>query len=200
MKKTLVVPLMLIASLAFGQLSLGLKAGVNISNFSGKDIENVKKSALVGFHAGGLVHLGLGKHFVLQPELLFSTQGAKLSAGGTETDFKIGYINIPVMLQYEAEGGFYVEAGPQFGFKASENLPDSIKDFAKSSDLSVGLGLGFHSKGGFGIGGRYVVGLSKVSDFDINNVTPDYKNAVLQFSLFYTFFNKGKKEKEKEIQ
>src|SRR5262245_40381230 len=135
MKKAILLPLILITTLAFGQLSFGVKAGINVSNFSGSDIANIEKDALIGFHAGGLVHLGIGQHLVLQPELLFSTQGATLSTGGNETDFKIGYINIPVMLQYETDGGFYIEAGPQFGFKASEKLPDSItQDFAKSTD------------------------------------------------------------------
>jgi hypothetical protein len=199
MKKTIILPFILLASIAFGQLSLGLKAGVNISNFTGGDFGTIKKSALVGFHAGGLVHIGIGHHLVLEPELLFSTQGAKLDNGGTETDFKIGYINVPVMLQYETDGGFYLEAGPQFGFRASESLPDSItQDFAKSTDLAVGLGLGYHSKKGFGIGGRYNVGLSKVSDFNFNNVNPDFKNAVIQFSIFYTFLNKGRKEKKEQ--
>ena len=196
MKNSLILPLILLTSFAFGQLSFGLKAGVNISNFSGGDFNTVKKSALVGFHGGGLIHLGIGHHLVLQPELLYSTQGAKLENAGIKTDYKLDYINIPVMLQYETDGGFYLEAGPQIGFKASEAVPDSIP--AKTSDLAIGLGLGYHSKGGFGIGGRYNVGISKVGDFDASNISPDFKNAVLQFSIFYTFLNKRRKEKKQQ--
>jgi hypothetical protein len=200
MKKTIILPfILLLTTWAFGQLSFGIKAGVNISNFTGGDFGSVENNSLTSFHAGGLVHLGIAQHLVLQPELVYSEQGSKLKSGNTETDFKIGYINIPIMLQYETDGGFYVEGGPQFGFKASENLPDSItQDFAKSTDVAIGLGLGFHSKGGFGIGGRYNVGISKVGDFDASNIDPDFKNAVIQFSLFYTFGNKKRKEKKEQ--
>ena len=77
---------------------------------------------------------------------------------GQESDFKLSYLNIPVMLQYETDGGFYVEGGPQGGFKISEDVPDStIGDFAKGGDLSFGLGLGFPGKVGLGIGDRYLV-------------------------------------------
>jgi hypothetical protein len=192
MKKMIILPAMLVATIAYSQMSLGLKAGVNISNFTGGDFGTVEKEALVGFHGGGLVHIRLG-HLVLQPELLFSSQGAKLKEAGQESNFKISYLNIPVMLQYETDGGFYVEAGPQGGFKLSENVPDStIGDFAKSSDLSFGVGLGYHSKIGLGIGGRYLVGISKIGDFDSGNIDPDFKNSVIQFSIFFTFFGDKK--------
>lgn len=170
----------------------GIKAGVNISNFTGGDFNTVENNSLVGFHAGGLLRFRFNK-VVLQPEVLFSTQGAKLKDSLDESDYKISYINVPVMLQYETDGGFYVEAGPQFGFKVSEDIPNStIDNFAKSTDVSIALGLGYISKIGLGIGGRYTVGVSKVGDFDASNIDPDFKNGVIQFSLFWVFFH-GKK-------
>jgi len=196
MKKIIIIPVILLTTLAFGQLSIGLKAGVNISNFTGGDFGTVEKNALVGYHVGGLVHLGIAQHLVLEPELLFSAQGAKLKNAGVERDYKINYVTIPIMLQYETDGGFYLEAGPQFGFKAGDDVPDSIP--AKSSDQSIGFGLGYHSVKGFGIGGRYLVGLSKVGDFSSGNISPDFKNSVLQFSLFYTFLNKKREEKKQQ--
>jgi hypothetical protein len=195
MKKIIILPAILFASLAFGQISLGLKGGVNLSNFTG-DFGSIEKSALTTFHAGGLVHIPFS-HLALQPELVFSEQGAKLKKSGVETDFKISYVNIPVMLQWGTKGGIYLEAGPQAGFKVSESVPDSLSDkFAKNGDFSIGLGLGFRSAGGFGIGGRYNVGISKIGDFDANNISPDFKNAVVQFSLFYIFGMKKNKEGE----
>jgi hypothetical protein len=194
MKKIIILPAILCATFAFGQISLGIKGGVNISNFTGGDFGSVEKNTLTTFHAGGLVHIPFS-HLALQPELVFSEQGAKLSKAGAETDFKISYVNIPVMLQWGTKGGVYVEAGPQAGFKVSESVPDSLSSkFAKSSDFSICLGLGFRSSGGFGIGGRYNLGISKIGEFDSNDISPDFKNAVVQFSLFYIFGQKKKAE------
>jgi hypothetical protein len=106
----------------------------------------------------------------------------------TEADYKVSYVNIPIMLQWQFKGSFYVEAGPQAGFKVSEDIPNStIEDFAKSTDLSIGFGLGFLKNKGLGIGARYMVGVSKVGDFDSANIDPDFKNGVLQFSLIFVF-------------
>jgi Outer membrane protein beta-barrel domain len=187
MKKIIFLPLLLVVGMVNAQLQFGLKGGVNISNFTGGDFHNIEKSAYVAWHAGGLVRIKFD-HLVLQPEVLFSTQGAKLDDGTTEANYEITYVNIPIMLQWQFKGGFYVEGGPQAGFKVSEDIPNStIDDFAKSTDFSIGLGLGFLKNKGLGIGGRYTVGVSKVGDFDSANIDPDFKNGVIQFSIIFVF-------------
>ncbi|MBO9561321.1 MAG: PorT family protein [Niastella sp.] len=195
MKKLIVAACLLMSATSFAQtFQLGIKGGVNVSNFTGGNFENIDKKSLVGFHAGGFVSFFLGDNFAIQPEVLFSSQGAKLKNAGNEQNLKVSYINVPVMLKYRFNGGFYLEAGPQIGFKVNEKTDDmQIDDFAKSTDLSVAGGLGFHSSMGLGIGARYTAGLSKVGDFDAGNIDPDFKNGVIQVSLFYTLFNNNKK-------
>ncbi|NII29594.1 PorT family protein [Pseudoflavitalea sp. X16] len=194
MKKLIVAGLLLIGATGFAQtFQLGIKAGVNISNFTGGEFENLDKKALVGFHGGGFVSFFFGEHLALQPEVLFSSQGAKIKEAGDEKNWKISYINVPVLLKYRFTGGFFLEAGPQIGFKVSEDIEDMpIEDFAKSTDLSIAGGLGWHSSSGLGIGARYTAGISKVGDFDAGDIDPDFKNGVIQISLFYTLFNNKK--------
>ena len=200
MKKILLFLLLACSVNAFGQLQLGVKGGVNVSNFTGGNFDSVKKNPFVSYHVGGFVRIMLGK-LAIQPELLLSSQGAKLEYAGKEDNFTITYLNIPIMLQYEFEGGLYLEAGPQFGFKVDESVPDSLgEDFAKNSDQSVAFGLGYHGKGGFGIGARYAVGLSKVGNFENANIDSDFHNGVLQISLFFTLFNNKKNEQSAPVQ
>lgn len=192
MKKLFFIPLMLIGTGLFAQgFQLGVKGGVNISNFVHS---NFDQTSLVGFHAGGILAFLIGKNFAIQPEVLFSTQGAKINSGTSTDDYKVSYLTVPVLAKYRFNGGFYLEAGPQFGFKLNENVPNSsINSFAKNLDLSVDGGLGWHSNGGFGIGGRYCVGVSKVGNFDATvnnpNYTPNFRNGVAQIFIFFTLFN-----------
>lgn len=66
------------------------------------------------------------------------------------------------------------------------DIPDQIiNNFAKNLDLSVGAGIGYHSRIGLGVGARYIAGLSKVGDFSGNNIDPDFKNSVIQASIFW---------------
>ncbi|KQS30756.1 porin family protein [Dyadobacter sp. Leaf189] len=169
---------------AFAQsFSIGPKAGLNISNYTGGDIQS---DALVGYHLGGIINYGFGKVFSLQPEVLFSTQGAKVDRNGNKSDFKISYVTVPVMFKFKTNGGFYVEFGPQAGFRTSSDIPDqTINNFAKNLDLAAAGGIGYQSPIGLGVGVRYVAGLSKVGDFTGQNINPDFKNSVIQASLFW---------------
>lgn len=190
MKKIVLLLAVCCPLIMYGQnFQVGVKGGVNVSNFTGGDIDT---KSLVGFHIGGLLSFGLGDYFSLQPEVLFSSQGARYDMAGQKENLVLSYINVPVMVKFRTEGGFYVEAGPQVGFKVGEdaNVPgQTIENFAKDLDLSVGAGIGYHGSSGIGIGARYMAGLSKVGDFDAATADPDFKNSVIQVSLFYTLFN-----------
>lgn len=183
-KLPLLFALLLASTCSFAQkFSLGPKAGINISNYTGGNIES---DALVGYHIGGVLNYGFGDHFAIQPEVLFSTQGAKVNNAGAKNDFKISYLTVPVMLKFKTTGGFYLELGPQVGFRTSSDVPDqTINNFAKNLDLAAGAGIGYHSSIGLGIGARYLAGLSKVGDFTGRDIDPDFKNSVIQVSIFW---------------
>ena len=194
MKKIIITIAFFASATAFAQkFELGAKAGANISNFTGTDNwQNVKTKALVGYHFGGFISFFVGNNFAIQPELLFSSQGAKFESAGQITNQKVSYINVPVLLKFRSAGGFYLEAGPQIGFKTGKSSA-SVDSLAKNTDFSIAGGIGYHSKIGIGIGARYTAGLSKVGDFKpANGISPDYKNSVFQLSIFYTLFNKRK--------
>ena len=169
MKKVLFLLLFacIVQSVFAQHFQLGLKAGANISNFTGGDFDAVKKKALVGFHGGLFLRFKFAS-FGLQPEILVSTQGAKidsLSAVCT-SNWKVPYINVPVMAQLYLNGGFYLEAGPQVGFKLTDDFGSTtLNDFAKGLDLSAAAGFGDRGTAGVGLGARYTAGLSKGGDF-----------------------------------
>ncbi len=185
MKKILLILLFTGIKSTIGQsFSKGVKAGINISNFT-EDLFPSSRESLAGFHAGGFVNFKFG-NISLQPELLISTAGARITEGLEKPEnFNITYIAMPVMLKISpSKSGFYMEAGPQAGIKISEKL-GSFKSF----DFSLGLGLGYQSKIGLGAGFRYLAGLSKVITYD-GNTSPDSKNRVMQAGIFYVFRKK----------
>lgn len=163
----------------------GIKAGVNIADLKwSTDLDS-----RIGFHAGLITHIHLSRQFALQPEVLYSTEGATLkglSSGNGQYTFKTDYINIPLMLQYMFDNGFRLEAGPQLGLLVSS----SDKDIFKSTNLGLGFGLNYLSHSGFGIGGRYNLGLSRISE----PAWPEAKSRVAQISVFYMFDNSHKRK------
>jgi hypothetical protein len=195
MKKiSLVVLFSILSTFAFSQgISIGPKVGVNFSNYTGG---NIKSDALLGYHLGGFISFNAGRNFAVQPEVLFSTQGAKLDRGTQkDTKFKTNYVSIPVMLKFKTNGGLYLELGPQVAFKTGDDIADqTINKFAKNLDLSLGGGIGYQTNFGLGIGARYMAGITKVGDFDsntISNLDPDFKNSIIQLSLFFAIGGKN---------
>jgi hypothetical protein len=187
----------------------GIKAGANLAEF--KVSEGSSNTALPStqnrgsFNAGFLYNLPLGGMLRLQPELYYSGQGSRFSQSYTNPNYtvnytdKLGYINLPVLFQYQTTGGFYVELGPQLGYLISAkqditgttvaNSETNIKDQLKKMDISGAGGIGYLSRVGLGIDARYVYGFREIYDKENNNNTnvPEMKNRVIQFGLFYQF-------------
>ena len=187
--------LLLSSQVTTAQISIGPKVGINVSNLSGLSLGDVKAKSLVGFHVGGYVAFRLGS-IAIQPELLYSTQGAKIEEAGSSQNLKLNYFTVPVMLKFITKSGLYLEAGPQLGFKTGAKFGSAdVKETVNDSDFSLDAGLGYQ-KNGFGIGARYCVGISKLGE--ASSVTPgnvDYKSGVLQVSISVALFGGRQKAK-----
>lgn len=191
MKKLIVIGFVLVSTHGFSQsfmqrFHFGVKAGANYSNYANTDFNT---EALIGFHAGALVNFKITKNLSVQEEFLFSSQGAKVKGDlfGSE-NVNVYYMTVPFLLKYRTNSGIYFEAGPQVGYRIKEDIGNTqIGEFAKKLDLAAAGGFGYQSKSGFGIGARYVAGLSKVGDFKLSNVKTDFRSNVIQASVFYIF-------------
>ncbi|SFE05330.1 Outer membrane protein beta-barrel domain-containing protein [Chitinophaga sp. CF118] len=169
------------------KISFGVKGGLNIAKLTDYDNSKVRASIF----AGGYANFAFNENLSVQPELLYSGQGNKYEVLNTDFTNKLGYINIPVMVQYRIVPEFYLEAGPQLGFLASAKTKSGkvtvdIKDDCKTVDFGLGFGVGYQFSNGFGIGGRYMFGLTKVSEDE----NLKRKNSVAQIGVFYTFNHK----------
>jgi len=196
LKTSAIAAAILISSYSYSQISVGAKGGLNVSNLSGVDDSNFETKALVGFHVGGYVTFNLGRNFAIQPEVVYSTQGGSLEGSGFSEDMKLNYFNIPVMVKFMTTKGFYVEAGPQLGFKTGELDFDNFETSVESSDFSICGGIGFQpTKGAFGIGARYNAGMGTTGEIDFDNAAlqdADFKNGVFQLSIYWRLFGGGK--------
>jgi hypothetical protein len=68
-----IVLLTMSASVQAQLVKFGFKGGLNYANYSGSDLQF---DALTSYHAGLVAEIKLVDSFSIQPELLYSTQGA----------------------------------------------------------------------------------------------------------------------------
>lgn len=182
------------------QFAIGIKAGPNFASIDTKSSpgENYKNRA--GFHGGAFVLVKAGK-IGIQPEVIFSQQGSKVEIDSKNFQSNFSYINIPIILKLYTVAGINIQAGPQFGFITNAEAPvqdqigtsvKDVKDRMKSSDFTLGLGLGWDLPFGLTLDARYNLGLSKIYDKAPSTPTEDAKNQVFQVSLGYKLIKLGK--------
>lgn len=171
-------------------ISFGAKAGLNLSNVTG-DVEGT--SMKTGFQIGGFAEIAISDEFSIQPELVYSTQGAKEEEeffGVTyEGSLNLSYINVPVMAKYYITEGLSLEAGPQIGFLVSaeyeaEGETSDVKEFYNSTDFGFNIGAGYNVTENINASLRYTAGMSNIlKDSD------DYKaaNSNIAIALAYKF-------------
>lgn len=173
--------LFLISSIVFNgysqKIKAGLKVGVNYANFTNSDIQT---DAITSFHGGLVAEFPLLKNFSLQPELLYSTQGAELNDFGQQIKNELGYISIPVLAKFHLNDDLSLELGPQASFLLSERNEVDAGD-SNTFDFAVAGGLTYKFGKHFFIQGRYGIGLTEPKR------DADVKNSVLQGSIGFMF-------------
>jgi opacity protein-like surface antigen len=172
MKKTI-----LIATLVFFYctniqaqgFSLGIKGGADVLKLSGKSFDD---EFAYGYHLGGFAEIKLNKTFGIQPEIYYSSTSMKTSSSLDSIysnvdvkNIKLGYINIPILLNFKPSKKICFQVGPRYGILSNSSL--SVKQNAenafKSGDFSLlaGIQLNFSK---IRVYGRYQIGLTDIND------------------------------------
>ena len=189
---------LLLATQARAQL--GVKGGLSEAVLSGRVGEDAKYKTY--FHAGVFYQAHLIGPLSIQPELLYSLQGAQLKGALTTTNYttRLNYVAVPILVK-ATFGPLYVEAGPQFGLLVGaneqgtvqissasgqaqfDNVNRSSTDNYKRGDFALCGGVGLKLGPIVRVGGRFIAGLN-----DINKVQslagvndPSLHNRVFQF-------------------
>lgn len=145
------------------KVKFGVKGGINVSNVTGSIREDFSGDALknyTGFHAGIAVNIPLAFGFAIQPELLYTQNGTKLSEEVLTNEFlanlSVGSIQLPIGIQWGIKLGPvrpFIAAIPYIGYSLSHkieatlngnkiDLSETAKDYWNAFDYGVGLGAG----------------------------------------------------------
>jgi hypothetical protein len=169
------VLVLLCASQALGQeVSWGVKGGVNWATLSSDQDPGPEFKYRIGVIAGGFFTFPIGARLDVQPEVLFSQQGASFDDTGLDSIvIKLDYVATPVLVRYKLSStgrGLVIFGGPSLGFKltskvtaksSGQSTSEDIGDDIESVDYGVVFGAGWEA-GRLTIDGRYTWGLSNI--------------------------------------
>jgi hypothetical protein len=178
----------------------GIKGGLNVSNLYIDEVDD--ENARFGFNIGLYGQLLSNEAVAIQPELLFSTKGARAQYTGfvdQDATFNLNYLDLPVLAVIKAGDVAEIHFGPYFSYLVSSNIKyegdlfngtDEVdRDDLSSVDwgLSGGLGLNF---GAVQVGARYNYGMVKIADSDgAQSVLGDAKNSNAQLYVAFNLSN-----------
>ncbi|MBS1606833.1 MAG: PorT family protein [Bacteroidetes bacterium] len=177
---------------ANAQFQFGAKGGLNFATISGSDAGDA--STRVNVNLGVYARLPLAEKISLQPELVYSNQGASVNKGSVAYN----YINIPVLLRYYAGSGFSIFTGPQVGFLVGAHYKENgnsinVKDLYNSGDFAWAVGIGYKIPATkLGLDARYNFGIANIEDREKTGSTGSIRNGVFQLGVTYTLFSAGR--------
>lgn len=182
MRKVVLVVLVVLSSLSYvnaQDVTYGVKVGANFSTLNGDAFDT---DMITRMHAAVTADIALSDSFSIQPEVMYSAEGAK-QAGGGNGELKMNYLRIPLMVKFYVSEGFSIDAGPQVGFlvSAEDEAGNDLKDAYESTDFGFNIGSTYLMDSGVNFSVRYNIGITDVVDGS------DAKNGVFQLSLGYVF-------------
>jgi hypothetical protein len=171
MKKSIVVAL--VCFLGLTQMSAqvtfkpGVKTGLNFSKFT-----NSNSDYKTDFYLGGLLSIKLAKFYTLQPELVYSRQGAIrteynnlsqydpiVSTSRREVKYSLDYLSLGIINKFNFAEGFHVVVGPSLDFKVADNFKYNNSSNPIEFDFALIGGLGYTFPNGLTIDGRVKQGM-----------------------------------------
>ncbi len=190
-------------AIAFSQFHIGVKAGIGLNDiYWNTTLASDNTDPLVSTHIGIFSKIRIYNKLSLIPELQYITKGYSTdgdpSVGIQDFKLKIGYLEVPVLINYQIIKWVGIEAGPSVGIKTgAKTVSDSgkssfINDYLESVDFGVLGGLRFDITSKLSVIGRYSYGLSAVEKITFNsgpttNSSVTYKayNRSVQLSVAY---------------
>lgn len=169
----------IIANAQYNPVTIGIKGGVNISNFGGEDIKDA--NGKIGFTGGILLDYNVDEIFFIRTGLDFTTKGAKQTKEGIEYTYNPMYLQLPVHAGYKMpftrSFRCLLHAGPYFSYGVGGKIKSETSgrettdvDFFgneenggfKKVDFGLGLAVGAEY-GKIGIELGYNLGLVNIS-------------------------------------
>jgi len=200
--------LLLFPILSFGQLGIGLKAGVNFANVS--DASSINSNSRSGFLVGIFLAPSTKGILSSRTELIYSRQGYDFQSGTKTGNVNLDYILLPQLMGINITKFVQLQLGAQMAFllnakadtttsSGSSNPYSGIMNYYNKFDYGFAVGAEIHPVMGLLIGARYNISLGKLYKDVENGQMPsfsasDAKNNVVQIFAGWIFGNKSKKK------
>lgn len=124
----------------------------------------------IGVQLGAIVPvLNFSELLSLRVEANLSMQGARWEESLYKGRLNLLYINIPAVIRYQTENGFFGEAGIQPGILIAakdkwEDYSENILDHMNKLDISIPIEVGYQINDKVSVGIRFIPGITDITE------------------------------------
>ena len=188
---------LMVAGPSFAQdVKFGVKAGADLSNWGGDDVNGLDLNVNYGYHFGGFAEIPLVKAVDLESGIYLSRKGfrAEEELLGMELDVinTSTYLDLPVLAKYRITKNYSILAGPQLSYlldnkvtvkAAGEKESDKSVQGFNRFDLGLVAGMGYQFNSGLLFSANYDFGLTSLDE----ETNMKAFNRVVKASVGYRF-------------
>lgn len=162
LKLTLIVAMLAVVTVASAQMRVGVKGGVNASNFYGSELND--NNAKIGFNIGLSADYDFAYNMGIQTGLFYTTKGFKFKQSSLEFSDNLAYLQVPIHLAYKVDvtpgTRVFLHGGPYLAYGVGGKRSLSVGSLERSSDKVFGSGAGQYKAfdAGLGIGAGIELG------------------------------------------
>jgi hypothetical protein len=222
MRKILFLAALMLPVIVFGQLGIGIKAGLNFANIT--NASEINSGHQSGF-MGGIFLAPQSKGIMSsRTEILYSRQGYSYESNSNTGNVNLDYILIPQLMSINITKFFSIQLGAQMAFlinaKADSNTSSGssgsnpygkIMDYYNKFDYGFCGGIEIHPFKGLLIGARYNISLGDLYKDPSSYMTPggtppsfiptvNVKNNVVQIFAGWIFGGASNSKKKEQQQ
>lgn len=157
-------------------IKYGFRLGLSITTLGGEDSGGENTNFRNGFSLGAFSSFPISSAIRFEPGLDFASKGAKTNLNSINSLVRNGYLDIPLLFNFEMGERFSIISGPQPSFLLSSAMifgegnnkitvkGSDAKSLWKSTDIAGVLGLGYSSSKKFQIQLIYEHGFANISE------------------------------------
>lgn len=171
----------------------GFRLGFSITTFEGEDSGGKNTNFRNGFSLGAFTSLPISSAIRFEPGVDFATKGAKTNLDNVKSLVRNGYLDIPLLFDFQLGERFSIIGGPQPSFLLSSAMifgegdtkitikGAEAKALWKDTDIAGVLGLGYRTSNTFQVQLIYEHGFANVSEISNSVYNRAIKTTVKAF-------------------
>lgn len=167
MKKSIILFLTFLGGTLISNAQFGIRGGVSFNNLAYSEEPSYEYSNISTPYFGIFSESEISETLGFRIEANYTIQGSQINVEGP-IDYKLTYIEVPVLLQFKTNVGLNIHLGPSVGYLLDAKAiysggEESLDGLMKELNAGANIGLNYCTSFGLEMEARYQLGVMQIN-------------------------------------